>query len=128
MLHFSWLLDCALSVDEQTMGLKCRHVDTMRISYKNEGDRFQVDALCDRGYNYAFFMRSEVVPKKYTSMGLSPFYARVFSLFLTICNKLHEVHLHNLYMSAKFAHLSYTHQNCVKVQGVCRTGGQGIPR
>ena len=29
-------------------------------------------------------------------------------------------------MSTKSAHLSYTHQNCVKVQVFCQTDGQGI--
>ena len=75
-----------------------------------------------------FFLRNEGVPKEYTLMGISTLYARVIYLFLSICNKLHEVHLDNIYMSAKFAQLSYTHNNCVKVQGLCRTGSRLIPR
>ena len=51
-----------------------------------------------------------------------------FSLFITLGNKFHEIHLDNLYMSAKFAHLSSNRKNCVRVQGVCQTGGQSIPR
>ena len=49
-------------------------------------------------------------------------------LFITLCNKFHEFNLDNLYMSEKCVHLSYMHQNCVKIQGFCITGGQGIPR
>ena len=49
-------------------------------------------------------------------------------LFLTLRNKFQEIHLDNIYMSAEFAHLSYTYQIRVKVQGVCQNGGQGIPR
>ena len=60
-------------------------------------------------------------------MGISTFHDNVFSLFLTFCNKFHEVHLDNIYISSKFAHLSYTHHNCVKVKGVCQTGSRGIP-
>ena len=92
-------------------------MDKMRISYNYEGGGFKVDDLCDRGYTYAFFLRNEVVPKEYTSMGISPSHAHVFYLFLTLSNKFHEVHLNNIYMSKKFENLSYTHHNCVKVQG-----------
>ena len=60
-------------------------------------------------------------------MGVSPLHACVFYLFLTLHNKFHEVHLDNLYTSSRFAHPSYTDHNCVEVQGVCQTGGWGIP-
>ena len=53
------------------------------------------------------------------SIQLSHLHACVFSLFLTIHNKFNEVHLDNLYMSAKFVHILYTHNNCVNVEGVC---------
>ena len=68
------------------------------------------------------------MPKEYASMRLVPLHARVLSLFVTLYNKFHEVHLDNIYMSANFAHFYYTHQNCVKVWGVCQTGGRVIPR
>ena len=75
-----------------------------------------------------FFLRNEVVPKEYTSMVISPLHDRVFYLFLTHHPKFHEVNLDNLYMSAKFVHLSYTHQNYVKVQGFCQNGNRVIAR
>ena len=68
------------------------------------------------------------MPKKYTLMGLSPFHGCVFSLFLTLFDKYYEVLLNNIYMIVKFVHLLYTHNNCVKVKGVRRTGGKGILR
>ena len=68
------------------------------------------------------------MPKKYTSMGLSTLHDNVFSLSLTLFNKFYEVHLDNLYMSAKFVYLYYTHNNWVKLQGVCQTRGKGIPK
>ena len=61
-------------------------------------------------------------------MGLSPLRACVFSLFLTLRNKFHEVHLDNIYMSAKLLHLSYIHHNFVKVKGVYQNYGQVIPK
>ena len=48
MFHFSWLLGCDLSVDENYIGFEGRHVDKMKISYKNKGGRFQEYALFDR--------------------------------------------------------------------------------
>ena len=67
------------------------------------------------------------MPKEYTPMGFPPLHYRAFSLFPKICNKFHEVHLDNIYLSAKNFHLSYTHQSCVKVQGVYQTDGRVIP-
>ena len=61
-------------------------------------------------------------------IGISPLNTCVFSLFITIPNNFHEIHLNNLYTIEKIAHLSYTHHNCVKVQGVYWNGSQGIPR
>ena len=46
---------------------------------------------------------------------------------MKICYNFYEVHFDNIYMSAKFAHISYTDHNCVKVQGVCQTRGWEIP-
>ena len=54
VLHFEWLLGCALAVDEQIIGVQCRHVDNMIISYNNEEVVFQADALCNREYTYVF--------------------------------------------------------------------------
>ena len=47
VFHFVWFLGCAIYVDDKTVGLKGRHVDKMRISYKNEGGGFQTDVFCD---------------------------------------------------------------------------------
>ena len=65
--------------------------------------------------------------KEYILMRISPLRAHVFSLFITLCNKFHEFHLDNHYMSTKCVHLSYTQHNCVKVQGVCPTRCLVIP-
>ena len=45
IFHFACLLGFALSVDEQTIGFKVRHVDKMIIFYKKEGGGFQADYL-----------------------------------------------------------------------------------
>ena len=84
VFNFVWLLVCALYVGDQIIGFKVIHMDKMRISYKNEGGVFQVDALCYRGYTNVFFLGNEVLPKEYTLISISPLHARLFSLFLTL--------------------------------------------
>ena len=54
MFHFELLLVFDLSVDDQKIGFKGRHVDNMIISYQNEGGGLQSDSLFDQGYTYAF--------------------------------------------------------------------------
>ena len=81
MLNFAWLLGCALAVDDKTIGSQGRNMDKMLISYKNEGDGFQADALCDWGYTYLFFLRNECPLNEYSLTGLSPLHAHVFLYF-----------------------------------------------
>ena len=83
MFHFELLLVFDLSVDDQTIGFKGRHVDKMIISYQNEGIGLQSDALFDQGYTYAFFLSNEGVPKEYMMIGISPLHAHVFFLLIT---------------------------------------------
>ena len=71
---------------------------------------------------------NECVPKEYILVGLSPFHACVFSLFLIFHNKFLEVLVNNIYMSKKCVHLLYIHKSCIKVQDFCQTCGQVIPR
>ena len=64
-----------------------------------------------------FFLSNKGVPKEDTLMGIPILRDCVCYSFMTLFNKFHEVHLDNIYMSTKCVHLSYTHHNCVKVQG-----------
>ena len=61
MFHLAWLIGCALSIDEQMIGSKVRHVYEMIISLKRKGGVFQVDALCDEGYTDAFYCAMKVL-------------------------------------------------------------------
>ena len=125
--RLSWDLSMHISVDEQTIGFQGRHVDKRRITYKNEGDGFQADALCDRGFTYAIYFRNEKPPAKYIKQGLSPLHARVMWLF----DRLQELHtrvwMDNLYISAKFAKCAAVHDKRVLISGVARKTGRGIP-
>ena len=45
----AWRLSKTISMDEQTIGFQGWHPSKLRITYKNEGDCFQRDALYDDG-------------------------------------------------------------------------------
>ena len=49
-----WITGRWVSIDEQTVGFKGKHLMKLRISYKREGDGFQCDAVCDNGYTFSF--------------------------------------------------------------------------
>jgi len=124
----AWKLGTHLSGDEQTIGFKGKHQDKRRITYKKEGDGFQCDAICDRGYTYCFYFRNQPAPKKYLDMGLSPLHARCTALYDTFKNDYHQVRYDNLFMSAKFALTSYQHPRKVMIEGVTRKTDRGVPR
>jgi hypothetical protein len=51
-----------ISVDEQTISFKGRHVDKLRINYKKEGDGFQCDAICSDGYTFTVYFQNIAAP------------------------------------------------------------------
>ena len=103
------------------------HTDKKRITYKNEGDGFQADALCNDGYCYQFYFRNEPGNENYTRNGLSPLHSRVMLLFDTLKDDYHACGMDNLYNSAAFCKHAYVHPQTVKVHGVTRKGMRGIP-
>lgn len=81
-----WKLGKDTAGDEQTIGFQGHHADKRWITYKSEGDGFQCDAICDKGYTYNFCFCNMPPPKKYIDEGWSRLHARMFSLFgWTIC-------------------------------------------
>ena len=101
-------------------------MDKRRITYKDEGDGFQCDALAQDGWTHQVYFRNEPAPAQYLRMGLSPLHARVMWLFDCVQHKWHVCGLDNLYNSAKFCRTSYV-QNKVLINGVTRVGGRGLP-
>ena len=123
----AWRLGKKISVDEQTIGFQGRHALKLRITYKKEGNGFQCDALCDDGYTFIFFFHHDPPPKQYTNTGLSPLHSRVMNLFDGLSDQYHECGVDNLYMSAKFCKDAFNHPMKVKLHGVTRKGGRGLP-
>ena len=60
-----WMVGLALSIDNMMMRFKGKHADKLRVTYKNEGDGFQCDALCDDGYCYQFYFRNDPAPAQF---------------------------------------------------------------
>ena len=52
-----WIPGKWVAIDEQTIGFQGASSMKLRISYKREGDGFQCNAVCDRGYTYSFWFR-----------------------------------------------------------------------
>ena len=77
----AWKLGEEISVYKQTCGFQGQHQCKLRIIYKNEGEGFQCDALCDNGYTFTFYFRHEPPPEKYTKQVLLPLHAHVMYLF-----------------------------------------------
>jgi hypothetical protein len=71
----AWDVARSFSVDEQTIGFQGYHADKQRITYKKEGDRFLIDALCDEGYMYTFYFCNQPAPKQYLDQGMSPLHS-----------------------------------------------------
>jgi len=67
-----WMAGLFFAVDEMTVEFKGMHKNKSRITYKNEGDGFQCNTLCDNGFCYQFYFRNDPAPKQYTETGLSP--------------------------------------------------------
>ena len=48
-----------LSIDEKAIGFQGRHKDKLRITFKDVGDDFQDDDICDHGYTYSLIYRND---------------------------------------------------------------------
>jgi Transposase IS4 len=94
----AWKLGRNISVDEQTIGFQGHNKNKLRITYKAEGDGFQCDALCQEGFTYQFYCRSQPAPKKYLGNDLSPLHARVMYLFDSLKENYHRCGMDNLYV------------------------------
>ena len=122
----AWKCGRIISVDEQTIEFQGRHGAKLRITYKCEGDSFQCDALCDDNYTFTFYFRHDPPPEKYAKKP-SPLYSRVMALFYGLEDLYHKCGVGNLYMSAKFCRDAYNHDSKIKLHGVTRKGGWGLP-
>ncbi len=123
----AWDMGEIASCDEQDVGFTGRHQDKQRINYKDEGDGFLADSICQDGYTWNFYFRNVHPPKHYVDQGYSPTHACMLFLFDSLEKKNHIVGLDNLFMSAKLAWGAYTGIKQVKIHGVVHKSGRGVP-
>jgi hypothetical protein len=70
-----WIPGKWISIDEQTLSFQGWSRIKLHISYNNEGDGFQCDAVCDDGYTFSFFFRHgdpPPLPTEFKNFDLSP--------------------------------------------------------
>jgi hypothetical protein len=123
-----WLPGKWVAIDEQTIGFQGASSMKLRISYKREGDGFQCDAVCDRGYTYSFWFRCgkpPVLPQTFKHHDLSPTAKRVVWLALRLPNQWTRIFMDNLFNSKKLFAALY--QAKALAHGVARTSHRGVP-
>jgi len=124
---WAWVLGRNISCDEQTIGFKGNHADKRRITYKKEGDGFQADTICEKGFTYSIYFRNMPPPAHYIVKKCSALHARVLFLFEELKDKYHVCGLDNLYNSVKFCRDAWEGKNKVMVHGVAWKTGRGVP-
>ena len=76
---------------------------------------------------FTFYFINDCPPKKYTKQGLSPLHTRVMYLFNSCDDEYHKYGVDNLYISAKFCRDTFNHIKKIKLHGVTRKSGRGLP-
>ncbi len=70
-----WVPGVFVAIDEQTIGFQGQLGMKLRISYKQEGDGYQCDAVCDSRYTFSFYFCHGPLPDlddKFKQMDLFP--------------------------------------------------------
>ncbi len=85
-----WVPGIFVTIDEQTIGFQGQSGMKLRISYKQEGDGFQCDAVCDSGYAFSFYFHHGPPPNlddKFKHLDLFPTARQVVWLAEQLPNK-----------------------------------------
>jgi hypothetical protein len=123
-----WVPGKFVAIDEQTIGFQGLSGLKVRITYKREGDGFQCNAICDRGYTYSFWFRCAKplnLPATFKHYDLSPTAKRVVWLALQLPNHRTRIYMDNLFNSHKLFTALY--QVKALAHGVARAHGRGLP-
>ena len=123
-----WAVGPTISGDEQVVGMKGKHPDKQRVRYKEEGDGFIIDALCDDGFTLTFYFQNMPAPRKWTRLGFSPTHSHILFMIESINAKNFTCGLDNLFISAKFCRAAMSEiPQQVMTHGVCRPSSRGLP-
>eukprot|EP00956_Cyclotella_meneghiniana_P034869 scaffold109003_cov36-Cyclotella_meneghiniana.AAC.1 len=124
----AWVLGKECSVDEQTCKMQGRSEYKTRCGkFKRIGDGLQTDCIADDGFTYDFYFRNEPVDKKWTDMGMCPMHARLLHMFSGLRDRGHRVKMDNLFVSVNLAREAFCLPQEVRIHGVIRKSGRGVP-
>ncbi len=99
-----WVPGIFVAFNKQTIGFQGQSGMKLRISYKQEGDGFQCDAVCDSGYMFSFYFRHGPPPdldNKCKHLDLLPTAHQVVWLAEQLPNKWTRIFMDNLFNSQK---------------------------
>jgi hypothetical protein len=116
-----------VAIDEQTIGFKGAHGLALRITYKQEGDGYQSDAICEDGYTFSFYFRhgdAPVLLERFNNLQLSVTAKPVVYLLLKLPHLWTHVFMDNLFNSRNPYTAAYRAKLC---HGVVRHHGRGVP-
>ena len=122
VIQEAWDYGHNLAVDDQTIGLQGQHADKLWINFKNTGDGFQADFLCEYGYTFYFHFHNEPPPQHWIDKGFYPLHACVLGLIGCVTELHHRLGKDNLYTSVKFVKACFNHPEKVLINVVIRKG------
>ena len=124
----AWVLGENFSTDEQTCKMQGKSEYKTRCGkFKRLGDGLQTDAIADDGYTYDFYFRNEPVPQKWLDAGFCAMHARLLHMFENLPDVGHQCKMDNLFVSVLLARAAYSLPSKVKIHGVIRKSGRGVP-
>jgi hypothetical protein len=105
-----WIPGKWVAINEQTIGFQGASLMKLQISYKQEGDGFQCNALCDSGYTYSFWFCHGAPPDlgpEFKHLELSPTARCVMRLASHLPNEWTRIYMDNLFNSVKLFQALY---------------------
>ncbi len=100
----------------------------LHILYKQKGDGFQCNAVCDCGYTCSFWFcygSPPMLGPEFKDLDLSPTAHQVIWLTQCLPNKWMQIYIDNRFNSVKLYHALYRAE--ALAHGVPQTNGCGIP-
>ena len=79
-------------------------------------------------YTWTFYFRNQPAPRDWVQKGYSPLHARILGMFDQLEEEYHNCWFDNLYLSAKFAKASFTHDKKIRISGPTRKSGRRLPK
>ena len=109
-----------LSSAEQDASFQEMHEDKSRVNFKQAGDGFSVDSVCESGYTIRFYPWNTQPPKKWIDKGFSPTHSQILFMLNSLQDKHHTCGMDKLFIPAKFLRAAFVDlESKVMIHGVC---------